>query len=114
MNLPKISENIKFFDIAANLCDDEFEGIYHEKKYHESDINEVLARAQKMNVHRMLFAAGSQEDIVKSYELSKLNEHYYISAGIHPCRASDELKKNTVAEIFTNLETSSQNSKTKS
>ena len=104
MNLPKISENIKFFDIAANLCDDEFEGIYHEKKYHESDITEVLARAEKMNVTRMLFAAGSQEDIVKSYELSKLNEHYYISAGIHPCRASDELKKNTVAEIFANLE----------
>lgn len=105
MNLPKIPENIQFFDIAANLCDEEFEGIYHEKKYHESDINEVLARAEKMNVTRMLFAAGSQEDIVKSYQLSKLNHRYYISAGIHPCRASEELKKNAnVEEIFKNLE----------
>ena len=106
MNLPILPSSLKFFDIAANLCDDEFEGIYHEKKYHSSDVNEVLFRAEKMNVTHMLFSAGSINDIIKSYELSLKNKNFFISAGIHPCRASEELKlnNNNVNEIFKNLE----------
>lgn len=106
MNLPILPQNIKFFDIAANLCDDEFEGIYHEKKYHESDLSEVISRAEKMNVSHMLLSAGSLNDIIKSYEISKSNKNFFISAGIHPCRASEELKlnNNNVNEIFKNLE----------
>ena len=106
MNLPILPSSLKFFDIAANLCDDEFEGIYHEKKYHPSDLSEVLFRAEKMHVTHMLFSAGSINDIIKSYELSKTNNNFFISAGIHPCRASEELKlnNNNVNEIFKNLE----------
>ncbi|KAI0989591.1 hypothetical protein GJ496_001458 [Pomphorhynchus laevis] len=33
------------FDIAANLTDSMFNGVYHGKKYHESDIQEVVDRA---------------------------------------------------------------------
>ena len=84
-----------FFDIAANLCDDEFKGIYHDKKYHDVDIDEVLKRASDMGVKKMLFSAGCAEDTVRSYELSLKSNDYYITSGIHPCRASEALQINT-------------------
>ena len=82
----------EFFDIAANMCDDEFQGIYHDKKYHESDIDEVLERAKNMGVKKFLFAAGCLEDAKISYELSQKSSDFYITCGIHPCRASETLK----------------------
>ena len=86
------NSGFEFFDIAANMCDDEFQGIYHDKKYHESDIDEVLERAKKIGVKKFLFASGSLEDGKISYELSQKSNDYYITCGIHPCRASETLK----------------------
>ena len=92
----------KFFDIAANMCDDEFQGIYHEKKYHESDVDEVLKRAKDIGVEKFLFGSGSLNDTKISYELSQKDKNYYITCGIHPCRATETLKlyNNDISEIF--------------
>ena len=96
----------EFFDIAANMCDEEFQGIYHDKKYHESDVDEVLERAKKMGVKKFLFASGSLEDTKISYELSQKSDDYYITCGIHPCRASETLKllNNNIDQIFKEVE----------
>ena len=95
-----------FFDIAANLCSEEFQGIYHEKKYHETDVDEVIERANKMGVKKMLFAAGNFEDTKISYNLSKKSSNYYITSGIHPCRTTEALKlfNNDIESIFKNLD----------
>ncbi len=95
-----------FFDIAANLCSEEFQGIYHEKKYHETDVDEVIERANKMGVKKMLFAAGNFEDTKISYNLSKKSPNYYITSGIHPCRTTEALKlfNNDIESIFKNLD----------
>jgi len=77
-NFIKVEEkdkNIKIFDIAANLSDEKFKGIYNGKKYHDEDIKEVLERAKKANVNKMLFAAGCIEDAHESYILSKLSRN---------------------------------------
>ena len=84
-NNPK---NYKLFDIASNLCDEKFRGIYNGKKYHEDDTEHVLKRASEYNVKKMLFASGHHEDADDSYKLSLKSDHYYITVGVHPCRAS--------------------------
>ena len=100
------NSGFEFFDIAANMCDEEFQGIYHDKKYHESDVDEVLERAKKIGVKKFLFASGSLEDGKISYELSQKSPDYYITCGIHPCRASETLKllNNNIDQIFKEVE----------
>ena len=38
--------NFKFYDIAANLTDNQFSGQYHGKKHHPDDRQEVIKRAK--------------------------------------------------------------------
>lgn len=99
-------QKFKFFDIAANMCDDEFQGIYHDKKYHEPDVDDVIKRAQAAGVTHFLFAAGSIEDADISYDLSNKYDNSYITCGVHPCRASEELKNNNgdISNIFSKVE----------
>jgi len=86
---PSSSKNYKLFDIAANLCDEKFQGIYNGKKYHEDDTEEVIKRAESYNVEKMLFASGSIEDTHHSYKLSQSSKHFYTTIGVHPCRATE-------------------------
>lgn len=83
-----IKNNYSLFDIAANLCDEKFQGVYNGKKYHEDDTDEVILRAKDYGVNKMLFASGSIEDLHCSYILSHKSPDFYTTLGIHPCRAS--------------------------
>lgn len=83
----------KLFDIAANLCDEKFKGIYNGKKYHNEDISSVVSRAKEYNVHKMLFASGHISDAHDSWQLSQISENYYITIGTHPCRATEAEKE---------------------
>jgi len=77
----------KLFDIAANLCDEKFQGIYNGKKYHEDDTDEVIERAKQYGVEKMLFASGSIEDLHLSFKLTQKSSDFYTTIGVHPCRA---------------------------
>lgn len=81
--------NLRFFDIAANLCDDQFKGIYYDKKHHESDIDDVIERAHSVGCDRFLFVGGKIEDSEHSYELAKKDPNYYCTVGVHPCMVMD-------------------------
>ena len=87
-NTTNNKKNYKLFDIAANLSDEKFKGIYNGKKYHEDDTESVLKRAAEYNVAKMLFAAGNYEDAEESYKLALKSNDYYITIGVHPCRAT--------------------------
>lgn len=54
--------DIQFFDIAVNLSDDQFRGIYNDKQKHPDDTAAVLRRAAEYNVKYMLLTGGSVED----------------------------------------------------
>ena len=87
----KIDKKIPYkrlFDIAANLCDEKFQGIYNVKQYHKDDTDVVLKRAKDWNVNKLLFASGHIPDAHLSYELSLKSDNYYITVGTHPCWAS--------------------------
>lgn len=81
----------KLFDIAANLCDEKFQGVYNGKKFHEDDTDEVIERAREYGVEKMLFASGSIEDLHLSFKLTQKSEDFYTTIGVHPCRASVRL-----------------------
>jgi len=83
-----LKNNYNLFDIAANLCDEKFQGVYNGKKYHEDDTDEVIERANEYGVNKMLFTSGSLEDLHLSYKLSQKSDNFYTTIGIHPCRAS--------------------------
>jgi TatD DNase family protein len=95
------TNDFKLFDIAANLCDEKFKGIYGRTKYHDEDVDEVIARAKKFHVEKMLFASGSLEDAHDSYELTKKGDNFYTTVGVHPCRAQEaENTKIDISEYF--------------
>ena len=62
--------NLKLFDIAANLSDDRYKGVYYGTKLHDQDFDLVISRARKYGVRKFLFAAGYIEDALESYELA--------------------------------------------
>lgn len=62
-------KQLKYFDIAANLCDNQFSGKYHSKKHHAPDHKVVIDRANNYGVDYFLFASGCYKDVVKSYDL---------------------------------------------
>ena len=57
-----IVKKFRFFDIAANLCDSQFQGMYYGKKYHESDVDCVIERANESGVDALLLSSGNLED----------------------------------------------------
>lgn len=82
-------QSLKFFDIAANLCDGQFFGKYHSHKCHQPDHDVVVERANSFGVDKFLFSSGCLKDVKKSYSLCQQFPSSYTTIGIHPCRARD-------------------------
>lgn len=88
-----------YIDIAANLTDDMFQGIYHDKKRHESDLSLVVDRAQLAGCDKMIVLAGSLEDANKCIQICNLYDPgcsvLFTTIGVHPTRCdsfvNDEL-----------------------
>lgn len=59
----------KFYDIAANLTDDQFGGRYNDKHAHHDDRKEVIHRAREYGCEYLLVAAGNISDALKSFEI---------------------------------------------
>lgn len=83
----------KFYDIAANLTDHQFDGKYHGKKVHEADRHEVIERAFKHGCEHLLVAAGNLDDAKHSLEICEKNPNCYATIGVHPCRANEPFTK---------------------
>lgn len=77
----------KFYDIAANLTDDQFSGKYYDKQSHHDDRKEVIERAHQYGCEHLLIAAGNLEDAHKSTEICSQYANCYSTIGVHPCRA---------------------------
>ena len=77
----------QFYDIAANLTDDQFGGQYHGKDNHQDDRPHVIHRAKNVGCTHLLIAAGNIEDAIHSYEMCQTYENCFATIGVHPCRA---------------------------
>ena len=83
-----MASRIRFFDIAANLSDKSYQGVYNKKTQHVSDILHVLARARSYGVEKFLLAGGNLKEAEKAFEASKLAEDCFCTVGVHPCLAN--------------------------
>lgn len=86
--IPTLTSTRRYFDIAANLADHMFEGVYHGKPAHEADVGRVIDRAREVGVDRMLIVGGYIEDTVHSAAICKGRHGFYTTVGVHPCRAN--------------------------
>ena len=78
-----MKKNLTFFDIAANLTDEQFGS-----SKTPCDRKEVIERARQVGCSHLLIAAGNMQDAKESYELCSQYENSYCTIGVHPCRAS--------------------------
>lgn len=79
----------KYYDIGLNLTDSMFKGVYNGKKYHETDIVNILNRAHQRNVQTALVTGSSIEESREVIELlkdyAKHDVNLYYTVGVHPC-----------------------------
>jgi TatD DNase family protein len=95
----------RLFDVAANLADLRFKGVYFGKQCHPPDLERVLKRCLEYGVDKLLLGGTYLEDSMRSYEIAETSTHYYSTIGVHPCRASEPAKiQVTLAEYFATIE----------
>ncbi|KAE9527574.1 hypothetical protein AGLY_012854 [Aphis glycines] len=98
--LTKMS-SIPFIDIGANLTDPMFKGIYNGNKKHKEDLEDVLERAWKNDLKKIIITSGSLDDSIESLKIASLNENLYCTVGCHPTRC-DEFTKSKNPESYLN------------
>lgn len=74
------------YDISVNITDEHYLGTIGDKKRHDCDIPEVIARADEAGI-KMVFLGINFQTSVESIILA---EEYgqFATAGVHPCSAS--------------------------
>lgn len=61
----------RYADIAVNLTDSMFEGVYHGKTKHAPDLEAVIARAKSQGVERILITGTSLEESRAALDMAK-------------------------------------------
>ena len=91
---------LRFTDIAVNLTDPMFQGIYREKQVHPPDLAAVLDRALSHNVHRIIITGTTLSDSRRALELARaINSsgshpglRLFSTVGLHPTQTESELE----------------------
>lgn len=81
--------SLKFIEIAANLTDDMFKGIYNGKQMHPPDIGAVLARAWEAGVQRIIVTGGSLKESREALALADTDARLFCTVGVHPTRCME-------------------------
>jgi len=77
---------LAFIDVAANLKDPMFSGVYNQVERHAPDLSLVLDRAREAGVFRIFITAGSVDMAKDAIELAKDSASLFSTVGIHPTR----------------------------
>ena len=90
---------VQFFDIAANITDAVYAGVYNGTQRHAPDMPTVLTRARDAGVVRSLVTAGTLAQSRDALVLARAHAAALFSTvGVHPTRAN-ELVGRTDAQV---------------
>ena len=79
----------RYVEIAVNLSDPMFRGVYHEKKKHTDDLEQVLTRASNAGVDAQIITAGSLNEVHDVLQLADTKRGLFATAGCHPTRSTE-------------------------
>ena len=97
------SSKFRIIDIGVNLTDPVFKGLYRGKQAHQNDFNEVISRAEKIGVEKMIITVGRQEESNDALELCKTNSNFFCTIGCHPTRCNEFEEHGSPDEYYKNL-----------
>ena len=86
-----------YIDIAVNLTDEMFDGVYHGKPRHESDRAAVVTRAFASGCTHLILLAGSLNDADACAAMCAQSESLFTTIGVHPTRCSTLLETSEIA-----------------
>lgn len=92
---PSNSFKPKYYDVGVNITDSMFSGNYHGRKHHRDDSIDVLQKAYRHHVERILLTGSSLSESRKTLQiLRSLQEtteipKLYSTVGVHPCTVTE-------------------------
>lgn len=81
--------NMHFIEIAANLTDDMFKGMYNGSQRHPPDLDLVMSRARSAGVVKTIVTAGTLSQAEQALDLVQADPSLFCTVGVHPTRASE-------------------------
>lgn len=78
-----------YVEIAVNLGDPMFRGVYHEKQKHQDDLENVLQRATDAGVQAQILTAGALSETREVLAVAASRPGLYATAGCHPTRSTE-------------------------
>eukprot|EP00270_Netrium_digitus_P012198 TRINITY_DN3942_c0_g1_i1.p1 TRINITY_DN3942_c0_g1~~TRINITY_DN3942_c0_g1_i1.p1 ORF type:complete len:315 (-),score=65.19 TRINITY_DN3942_c0_g1_i1:456-1400(-) len=84
-----LANSLKFIEIAANLTDPMFKGVYNGKEVHAPDIEAVLGRAWEAGVQKIIVTGGSLKESKEALALADTDARLFCTVGVHPTRCME-------------------------
>lgn len=84
-----------YVDIGANLLDERYQGIYHDKQLHDPDIDGVLKRAFENSVEAIMITSSTLQESKDALDMTKKDKRLFSTVGVHPTRCSQEFGPNS-------------------
>ncbi|WVQ79419.1 hypothetical protein IAT38_001516 [Cryptococcus sp. DSM 104549] len=79
---------MRFADIAVNLTDPMYTGVYRGRSRHASDLSQVVERARSAGVERILITGTSLQEVKDALKLAE-EYNLHCTAGTHPTSTSE-------------------------
>ncbi|MCJ1364761.1 hypothetical protein MMC16_003877 [Acarospora aff. strigata] len=81
-----MSKRLRYADVGINLSDPIYRGIYHGKKAHDDDLEDVLQRAVDVGCTKMMVTGSDLEESRKAVQIAKGHPGLcFATVGVHPC-----------------------------